>query len=74
MPKKKTSAVTDAKTLRAAEQFIERFGDNASREAARRAQELSAHGDSDGAAMWTEIAQIARSLLQCKPPAGETEH
>lgn len=66
--------MTDAKTLRAAEQFIERFGDNASREAARRAQELSAHGDSDGAAMWTEIARIAQSLLQSEKPPGETEH
>jgi hypothetical protein len=64
-------AMTDDKTLRAAKQFIERFGQNAPRQAALRAEELSAQGDEDGAAIWLRIGETVDAMLRDAPNAAD---
>ena len=48
----------------AARKFIERFGEDASRQARIRAAELEAAGDREGYRSWMDISNAARTLLQ----------
>jgi hypothetical protein len=51
----------------AAEKLIQRYGEDAPREAAQRAEELHSAGDEEGYALWSQIRGKVESLLQELP-------
>lgn len=51
------------KTLTAARNFIERFGEDAPAEANRRAQEMHIFGKAEGYATWMKILEQVKILL-----------
>jgi hypothetical protein len=56
---------------RAANLMLKRYGEKASEEsAARRADELAAGGDHDGATTWRRIKGAVRQLANNTPPSG----
>jgi hypothetical protein len=55
--------IIDRDTFRAAELLVERYGDEASSEALRRAEELAAADDSMGCLALRQIAAACRDLL-----------
>lgn len=61
MPEKKHAVLS-------AQQFFDRFGANAPREAALRAEELRAAGDTEGHALWLSIQREVSVLV-----GGETK-
>ncbi len=60
----------------AARIFIERFGEDAPRQASIRAAELEAVGDPEGYRSWMDISSAARKLLrdEIPPPSGRREN
>ncbi len=59
--------IDNIENRRAAEKFIERFGEGATREAKIRAAELRAAGDTEGHKNWMAIHDEIKSLLKEKP-------
>jgi hypothetical protein len=53
---------------RAAQLTLKRYGDEALKESAARADELMAAGDGDGAATWRRITDAVRQLANKTPP------
>ena len=48
----------------AAENFVERFGDDAPTEALKRAEELRQAGNADSAATWMRIYDVVKVLVE----------
>ena len=65
----------DSECKFAARKFIERFGEDAPRQARIRATELEAAGDPEGYRSWMNISSAARKLLrdESHPPSGRRE-
>ncbi len=59
--------IDNIENKRAAEKFIERFGEDAAREAKIRAAELRAAGDTEGYKNWMAIHDEIESLLKETP-------
>ncbi len=58
--------ITDRAELKsAARKFIERFGEKAPIQAARRAEELLSFGDYQGRALWQLLLREVDKLLEC---------
>ncbi|NQU60374.1 MAG: hypothetical protein HQ512_04530 [Rhodospirillales bacterium] len=53
----------DSQINTAAKNFVERFGQDAPRQAKRRAQEMQIFRKADGYALWMQIYEITKSLL-----------
>jgi hypothetical protein len=53
---------------RAAQLMLKRYGGEALKESAARADELMAAGDGDGAATWRRITDAVRQLVNKTPP------
>lgn len=66
--------MTDENDLRAAKQFIERFGNDAPRQARQRAEELSIQGDSEAATVWLRLVETVTALLESEPPGNRAKH
>ena len=64
--------LVDSECKRAAKKFIERYGEDAPRQARIRAAELKAVGDIVGYRNWMDISSAARKLQQGEihPPLG----
>ena len=65
----------DSECRLAARKFIERFGEDAPRQARIRAAELLDVGDPEGCRNWMDICSAARKLLrdESHPPSGRRE-
>jgi len=59
--------IDDRDIRRAANLLLKRYGADAVIRAARRADELSADGDSDGCAIWKRIAAAVTELVCTNP-------
>ncbi len=66
--------MTDENDLRAAKQFIERFGNDAPRQARQRAEELSIQGDSEAATVWLRLFETVTALLEQGPLSDQAKH
>ena len=65
-------AVTDDLDIwRAAQLFVKRHGEDATIQAAFRADELLAEGDVDGQRVWLRIVKAVEELQRPKPAPGE---
>ena len=53
---------------RAANLMLERYGEKALQESVRRADELAAEGDHDGAVTWRRITDAVAQLANTTPP------
>jgi hypothetical protein len=53
---------------RAAQLMLKRYGDQALKESAARATELTLAGDDDGAATWHRIMEAVTQLANTTPP------
>ena len=65
---------SDLDIYRSAQALIKRYGDDAPAESEKRAKDLFAGDDVEGAAVWAEIAAAARVLLAKEPPKGGKIH
>ena len=59
--------IPDVDIWRAAALMLKRYGDNARQESAKRADELAADKDRDGAAIWRLIADAVAQLANTTP-------
>ena len=59
--------IPDADIWRAATLMLKRYGENAQSESARRADELAAEGDREGAAVWRLITDAIAQLANTTP-------
>jgi hypothetical protein len=59
--------IPDVDIWRAAALMLKRYGENAQQESARRADELAAEEDRDGAAIWRLIADAVAQLANTTP-------
>ena len=59
--------IPDIDIWRAASLMVKRYGDNAHRESAARADELAAEGDQHGAAIWRLITDAVAQLVNTTP-------
>ena len=66
--------ISDLDIWRSAQVMVERFGENAPLEAAKRADELLGQGDMDGSRVWQRIMKAAEDLLRDKPEQGQSVH
>ena len=65
--------IDDPDIYRAAKLMIDQHGDEASRRAQRRANDLARTGDSDGVAIWGQIVKAIEEL-QHRRREGEAVH
>ncbi len=65
---------SDLDVYRAAHILIERHGDDASIEAAMRADELMEAGDMEGVAVWLRIVKAVEELQSKERPGGAEVH
>ena len=65
---------SDHDIYRSAQALIKRYGDDAPAESEKRAKDLFARDDVEGAAEWAEIATATRALLAKKQPKGGKAH
>ncbi len=65
---------SDLDIFRTARMLINEHGEQASIEAAMRADELLAAGDLDGQAVWLRVLRAVKELLQQKPERGQAIH
>jgi hypothetical protein len=63
--------IDDLDILPAANILIKRYGADATIQAAHRADELFAEGDSDGCAIWKRILSAVAELTRTTPVEGE---
>jgi hypothetical protein len=63
--------IDDRDIWRAANLLLKRYGADAAAQAAQRADELFAEGDSDGHAIWKRILAAVGALTRNKPAEGE---
>ena len=66
--------VTDPDVWRAAKLLVDRHGNDASIQAAMRADELMAAGDTEGWEVWKRICRAADDLLRAEPLPEERRH
>ena len=66
--------IADVDIWRAAQLMVKRHGEDAAIEAALRADELLAEGDSEGCAVWKRILAAIEDLRRTRPAPGETSH
>ncbi|HUC11460.1 MAG TPA: hypothetical protein VL985_13680 [Stellaceae bacterium] len=59
--------IPDVDIWRAAALMLKRYGDNAQQESAKRADELAAEKDRDGAAIWCLIVDAVAQLANTTP-------
>ncbi len=64
--------ITDLEIWRAANQLIQRYGEDAEIEAAMRADAMLEAGDIDGQRVWQRILKAVDELQRNKPDQGET--
>ncbi len=62
--------ITDLEIWRAANQLIQRYGDDAGFEAAKQADAMIEAGDPEGLAVWKRILKAVDELLAREPPRG----
>jgi hypothetical protein len=62
--------IPDKEIWQAALLLMKRYGADAATQAARRADELLAEGDADGAASWKRIVKAIEELQTVKPVGG----
>jgi hypothetical protein len=67
MHPKKAENEFDRHVRKAADEFIARYGADAARQAARRAEELSAAGEQEGHRLWREIHMLITLLADSGP-------
>ena len=60
--------IPESDIWRAAQLMLKRYGDEALRESAARAEELVAAGDDNGAAVWRRITDSVAQLANRTPP------
>jgi hypothetical protein len=61
------AVIAEIDIWRVANLMIKRYGDMAQVESARRADELAAAGDHDGAAVWRRVVNAVAQLENTKP-------
>ncbi len=59
--------ISDREIWQAAGAMIKRYGEDAATEAAKRADEMLAEGDTDGCAIWRRIMQAVEGLSEMEP-------
>tara|TARA_B100000315_G_C14256334_1_gene442085 strand:- start:441 stop:644 length:204 start_codon:yes stop_codon:yes gene_type:complete len=64
----------DSAILRAANQLIEKYGDEARGYATKWAKECKEEGDGEGYEEWRRIARAVKELLSEKPPEDAQIH
>ena len=64
--------ISDRDIYASATLMIERFGEDAPMQAAKRAEAFMAEGNMDGRAAWIRILKAAEALLRQTPGPGET--
>ena len=63
--------ISDLDIYRSAKLIIDKYGDGAAAEAARRADAFLKRGDAGGHAVWKRIGQAAEELGRTKPEDGQ---
>ena len=66
--------LSETDIYRAAQVMVRRYGDDATVQAAQRADELLDQGDIDGAATWRRIVKAIEVLQDKSRPAGAPVH
>lgn len=62
--------ISELERWRAAQQLINRFGEDAELDASVRADQFLAEGDAEGLSLWLDIAKKVRQLRSDKPQSG----
>ncbi len=66
--------VEEIEFYRAANQLVNRHGEDAGFEAAKQADAMIEQGDPEGLAVWKRILKAVDELLRYQPDQGETTH
>src|SRR6516162_7020698 len=72
-PVHSAGVITEIDIWRAAQLMAKRYGDQALKESAARATELTLAGDDDGAATWHRIMEAVTQLANTTPPGRCTD-
>ncbi len=66
--------ITDLEIFRAANQLIQRYGQDAEFRAAKQADAMIERGDPEGLAVWKRILRAVDELLRTEPAERERRH